>query len=329
MANVQEQFEEFHSQIRTYYEINETLREKKEIIVSRITNHLIAMKRPGFDVFLQGSYKMKVGICPLPGMEFDIDVGLRFSIRPTDYSATQVRAWVVEAIGDHTDEVTEKGPCIRVNYERGFHVDLVCYAWFDDANGDERHELAHKTLGWRPSDPPRLVQHVLDLRQPFANTEDGTQTDQFRRVVRYLKRWNDIALPFESNDKPSGLALVLLCGDLLRSPSQRWDGESNDLDALIRVARTAGNSSGRIVAIKPTPEGEDMFGRLSDAAMDSLKRRFQRLATSLEQATNHPEVHIACDLLARQLGDDFPIPSAAREARRSTAPAVITSSSSA
>jgi hypothetical protein len=40
MANVQPQFEQFHNQIRTYYEINETLREKKDIIVRRVKKHL-------------------------------------------------------------------------------------------------------------------------------------------------------------------------------------------------------------------------------------------------------------------------------------------------
>ena len=40
MADVQALFEAFHKKIRTYYEINDELREKKDIIVKRINNHV-------------------------------------------------------------------------------------------------------------------------------------------------------------------------------------------------------------------------------------------------------------------------------------------------
>ncbi len=217
-----------------------------------------------------------------------------------------------------------------MTYAKGFHVDLVCYAWFDDANGIERHQLAHKTNGWRNADPPGLVNFVANLRKPFASTEDSTtRTDQFRRVARILKRWNDLALPGESNDKPTGLALVLLVGQYLLSPSRNWDGEANDLDAVLRVSRTAADLRGRIVIVKPTPEGEDMFGRLSASAMIDLKERFGALAHALASAAREPQTANACRLLVSHLGDDFPVSSAVESARKSSGPAIITSSSSA
>src|SRR5688572_25975633 len=98
MANVQGQFEQFHKQIRTYYEINETLREKKDIIVRRVKKHLEKSNRPQCAEFIQGSYKMKVGICAVEGLEYDIDVGLRFAFRQSQYTATTVRDWVFEAV---------------------------------------------------------------------------------------------------------------------------------------------------------------------------------------------------------------------------------------
>ena len=52
---------------RTYYEINDELREKKDIIVRRVKAYLAKNGLPTCQEFLQGSYKMKVGICALKG----------------------------------------------------------------------------------------------------------------------------------------------------------------------------------------------------------------------------------------------------------------------
>lgn len=334
MADVQSLFERFHRDIRTYYEINEKLRSKKTIIVRRIQDHLKRNERPTCQEYIQGSYKMKVGILALEGAEYDIDVGLRFSFDESKYTAEEVRRWVFEAVDGHTDKVEEKTPCIRVTYADGYHVDLVCYAWWDNAAGVEQHRLAHKEDGWRPADPPRLVQYVKDARTPFEGTEDvATSTDQFRRVVRYLKRWNDNAIRGESNDKPSGLALVLLTNQHLTAPAKTWDGVPDDRLAVERVARAAAETVGRISAIKPTPEGEDMFGRISDTGMTELKNRFATLRDVLIDAQREPKASEACKRLKEVFGDDFPCPSSDEEEKRSalrtSAPAVVPSSSSA
>lgn len=334
MAKVQALFEQFHKQIRTSYEINETLREKKDIIVRRVKNHLEKNNRPQCSEFIQGSYKMKVGICAVEGLEYDIDVGLRFSFNESKYTAAAVRGWVFEAVDGHTESVEVKPSCIRVRYADGYHVDLVAYAWWDDDNRQEQYRLAHESDGWRPADPPRLVDHVLDARKSFANTEDtATQTDQFRRAVRYLKRWNDHAMPFESKDKPSGLALVLLTEQHLKSPKQTWDGTSDDCAALEQVAQAAANTVGRISATKPTPEHEDIFGGISDKGMTDLKKRFGELRQALVDAQNASDAQAACKHLRKVFGDDFPCPDSDggknEETRRTSAPAVISSASSA
>jgi hypothetical protein len=334
MADVQALFERFHREIRTYYEINETLRKKKDIIVERVQTHLAKNKRPSCEPFIQGSYKMKVGICALAGSEFDIDVGLRFSFDESKHTAEEVRRWVFEAVDGHTEQVEEKAPCIRVTYKDGYHVDLVCYAWWDDRFGVEQHRLAHKSKGWRPANPPKLVQYVMDARKPFADTKDtATQTDQFRRVVRYLKRWNDNAIRGESDDKPSGLALVLLTKQHLSGPSLTWEGLPDDRAAAERVARAAADTYGRITAIKPTPEEEDMFGRISESGMTKLKERFGTLRDKLVAAQQAKDAREACKELKDVFGNDFPCPDPEDErqesARRTAAPAVVPSSSSA
>jgi hypothetical protein len=190
MADIQKQFETFHGEIRMDYERNSELAEKRDVVLNKIAASLKKNGRPGFTQLLQGSYKMKTGVKPLRGFECDIDVGLRF-VLDKSVTATEVRGWVLEAIGEHTNSVESKRPCIRVRYSAGYHLDLVIYAWEERAGLPDIYRFAHKDRGWVDADPPTLLKHVADAAKRFAGTEDSTGIDQLRRVIRYLKRWDD------------------------------------------------------------------------------------------------------------------------------------------
>ena len=331
MADVQKYFEQFHETIRTDYDSDQKLREKRDIVLDKITKNLRDADRPSFDVLHQGSYSKdaRTGVKMIEDLRYDIDIGLRFAIKETEYTAKEVRGWVWEAVGDHTGDVQEKGPCIRVIYAEGFHLDLVSYArWTDDA-GQEQYRLAHKDNGWRPTDPPGLLKYFRDAREPFGQlTDSATSTDQFRRVVRYLKRWYDEQIPKDSADKPTGLGFTLLCRDRLVSTST-WDGDSDDRKALRNLASSAESQLGRISAYKPTPEFEDLFGRLSDSAMDKLKSRFGDMRSALEDADAEADPVKACKRLKEVFGRDFPVPKPPDTAKKTSAPAIVTSSYSA
>lgn len=331
MANIQKQFELFHDVIRADYEHNVELCEKRDIIVERVQEYLREKKLPGCTQLMQGSYAMKTGVKvePYPKLEPDIDVGLRFDFKETDHSAKTVRGWLLEAVKDHTNTVIDKGPCLRVVYSAGYHVDLVGYSnWTDDVGGVQ-YRLAHNTDGWITADPPALLEHVKRRRDPFKDTKDSaTKTDQFRRTVRYLKRWNDEAIQADRSDKPTGLAFTILCCDTLVK-SVSWDGTANDLAALQSLARTAATRIGRIIAKKPTPQYEDVLGRLTDKEMEVLKARFASLANALVAAEVEPDPIVACEGLQRVFGTEFPVPKRENTAKSGSGPAIISSTSAA
>jgi hypothetical protein len=280
---------------------------KRDIILTKIRAYLRDKNLPGFELVNQGSYIYGVGVEPIGELEHDIDVGLAFNIKSDDYSAADVRAWVFDAIKGHTNKVDPKGPCIRVHYAAGYHVDLVIYAQRKSSDDREEFQLAHKNGRWLPTDPKRLKQHILDARVAYKDTKANGSADQLQRVVRYLKRWNDEAIPRESEDKPFGLALLLLAINTL-APTLFADGRPDDLSALERVARTAATVFGCIIVKKPTPEYEDVFGKLSQAAMTALKDRFKVLADTLAAARREAEVSKAAELVKGVLGSDFPTP---------------------
>lgn len=329
MARLQQYFEQFHEVIRVDFDMSEELREKRDIVLERVRKHLSENELPGFRELHQGSYRMKTGVKPVGKLEYDIDVGLRFALRPEEYTSPTVRGWVLDAVEGHTKRVEDKKPCIRVNYEERYHLDLVVYACWEDVPGVETFRLGHKTSGWRDADPAGLVQHVDRAREAFADTEDGkTKTDQFRRIVRYLKRWGDEANPHDSDSKPSGLAFALLCVDSL-APRCDIDGTPDDRRALEELAASLSMASGRIVARKPTPEYEDVLGRLPDTEMEALKKRFGKLADALIAADAEADPVKACTDLQKVLGTDFPVPAPKATARKTKAPAIVSSGSSA
>jgi hypothetical protein len=329
MADIQKQFEQFHETIRVDYDMADELREKRDIVLERLNKYLKDKAHPLPRVLLQGSYKMKTGTQPIAELEYDIDIGLRFDFHEDEYSTLQVRKWVYDAVKDHTMRVDDKGPCIRVCYEKGFHLDLVVYAVWE-GGGTEQYRLAHKTRGWRPANPPALLEYVDRYRESFKGTKDNaTKTDQFRRCVRYLRRWNDVCVPFEHEEKACGLAFILLAVQRGLRPAIFIDDRPDDRAALERFTNEIAQTPGRLEAKKPTPEHEDMFGRISEAEMKKLKERFAILRDRLREAGRTADPVRACELLAEVLGEDFPVPQHVEVAQRSKAPAIITSSRSA
>ncbi len=332
MADVQKQFEQFHERIRVDYGMADELREKRDLLVGKVRKHL-EEKGHSFTVLLQGSYKMKTGAKPIGALEYDMDVGLRFNLKPEDYPAKEVRSWVLEAVEGHTKKVADKGPCIRVVYEAGYHLDFVVYAHVEDEEtpGLMLYHLAHKTKGWREADPPGLVKYIDEYRtRYFAGTEDSaTKTDQFRRAIRCLRRWNDRRIPIEAEEKPAGLAYVLLAVQRQLTRRSFLDGRSDDRVSLQDFTRRVSQTVGRVTAPKPTPEFEEMFRRLTERQMNEFKSDLAALADSLQFAGETADPVEACEKLREVFGEDFPVPKPERTAKKTAAPAVTISSTSA
>lgn len=326
MAYLQKQFEKFHETIRTDYETNSELREKRDIILGKIEKSLKDKDRPAFRRLMQGSLIMGTATFPLGEKEYDIDVGLHFEFSETAHTAAEVRGWVIEAIENHTRDVSSKGPCIRVRYAKGFHVDLVTYASWKVDLGIDQCRLAHKTRGWLNTDPRGLLEHVRDKQKPYENTNGGTQTNQLRRIIRYLKRWDDVWQPDESDAKPPGLAFTLLA---IQHGAPTFDLEQrlDDMAFLTKLANWASYQT-RISARKPTPEYEDVFGKVPDDAMKELVDRFGKMHTALQAAKSEVDPCKAASILVPIFGDDFPVPEPKETAKRTHTPAIVSSSSS-
>lgn len=322
MANVQKQFTDFHDAIKLDDE-NETLREKRERILKKLKEKINA-DAPSFTSFVQGSYAMSTGVKPLSG-EFDIDVGLSFDMSKDDHDPVPAKQWVLDALAGHTSSVVMKTPCVTATYfengEASFHVDLAVYA---AGNSDGNTYLAkgkpnsnpEKKI-WESSDPKELIRLV---KNQFSEADDRAQ---FRRIIRYLKRWKDKHFPTTGHAAPTGIALTVAAMKYLQ-PNYSVDTFTgkrsyNDLvalknftkgllDAFITVINEYGTHAERLIIYVPTPNYNDLFDKMTDSQMDTFKTKLTALWDALVKAKDEVDPVEACKTLQKQFGDDFPVP---------------------
>lgn len=326
MANVQTYFNKFHDTIRRSYDDNSILREKRDLLLADLRDglrkyaeeHNVAI--PKYDPFNQGSYAMGTGIEPLSGEDYDIDVGLTFHISTSDYSPVAVKQWVYEALKSGNRTVEYKRPCIRVQYHRhgevAYHVDFAVYSGKDN-NWDNQTYLAKGFLGsasenqvWEVAEPHRLLEV---FQEKFPNEGDR---NQFRRVIRFLKRWKDENFPAAGNARPTGIALTACAMNWFQVGTvyNLFNGKRyyDDLTALKNLAQSIiyqfGYWNTRISVHLPVPPYNNLFEKMSDRQMGNFKSKLEALIDLLTEAAAASDTASACDSLQCIFGDDFPTP---------------------
>ena len=326
--SLQSLFMRFHEAIQLKrFDENAELREKRDRILRRLRENLPSSVT--FDWFNQGSYAMGTGIKPLDG-DYDIDIGIilnnvvrssnPYRDRSKDKDFKTVKGWIYNAIRAHTSQVDWRRPCITVYYKEAgeiiYHVDLAVMVRDDQhpaqlylALGDE-HE-SPSTCEWQLDDR----QGFMDAVESKCAGEDGAQ---FRRVVRYLKRWKDENFPKNGHAAPTGLSLTVAAYYSFspRRTTEYYSGRVSydDLSATLTVAnwirgrfsQTWATSLGSIVHTVslafPFAPGDDVFGKMTQQQQEEFYQRLGQLISDLEQA----QATGNAGYLHRIFGDDFP-----------------------
>lgn len=316
--SLQSLFMKFHEaiQLKRFNE-NAELIEKRDRILRRLRENLSV----SFEPFNQGSYAMGTGIKPLDG-DYDIDIGIVLNNVGTDKDPVTVKGWVYDAVKNHTARVDWRRPCITVYYQDAgsviYHVDLVVMVrdrW--DSN------KLYLAIGKQHSSADqREWQH--DDRQGFMNAIDqkcsGDDGYQFRRVVRYFKRWKDVSFPKNGHAAPTGLSLTVAAYYSF-SPNKTTDYYSqrssyDDLAATLATAKWlygrftqtwSTSSYGNTVHIVNLPfpfaPRDDVFGKMTQQQQEEFYQRLGQFITNLEQARSSGNAAY----LRKAFGDDFPL----------------------
>jgi len=206
--SVQSELIKFNEKIRADYKNKSELAEKRDILIKKLRE---SKKLLSFDKYDQGSYTMHTGIIPESGEEYDIDVALIFNVNKDDHNPMDFKNDIQEILENHTDYGAEiKKPCVTVTYKKNgevaYHVDLVVYTYEDkDSLINDRLYIAKgkntdtDSQKWELADPKGLVNYIND------KIELGEKRDQFRRVVRYLKKWRNHNILNIGNSSPCSI----------------------------------------------------------------------------------------------------------------------------
>lgn len=330
--SLQRYFREFDEKIKMDYEVKSELKEKRDILLGILRD---ADEIPAFSEYNQGSYSMHLGVEPLD-KEYDIDVGLRFHVNCSDYAPMDLKDRIYELLKNHTDYgATVKKPCITVTYkkngEAAYHVDLVVYTYEDKDDTNSQLFLARgkncesNETYWEKSDPVGLVNYVNDKYKGDASKDDR---EQFRRVVRYLKRWKNKKFSSSGNAEPPSIGITLIAVDKFEA-SKKYDYLEekdiyDDLDALLNFTREIRklfkfkgiSENGRFIySIEYNLPSDlrfepntNVFKKMSDNYMTDFKEKIDSLISDLENVKEETDEVEQCKKLNKIFGDDFPVP---------------------
>lgn len=324
---LQKQFEKFNRNIKMDYDENSELASKRDILINKLKAD---EDLPSFTVINQGSYAMYTGVKPLDNKDYDIDVGLRFNVNKDDYKPLELKEKVYEILKDHTDYGAEiKQPCVTVTYKKngniGYHVDLVIYAYEDKSDTNSQMYLARGKSGsepenkkWEEADPMGLKDKIM------GKFDDEDERAQYRRIIRYLKRWKNKVFKSNGNSEPPGIGITLLAYEKFEPKYKITDyvtlsREYNDLDALIYLVQqiksmflyqTYKNNRllYRIKLNLPVTPKTDVFFKMTDIQMTDFKDKIEELLNNLNEVKNEAEVVEQCKKLKDIFGDAFEVP---------------------
>ena len=326
--SIQSEFKKFNEKIRLDYGTNSELAEKRDTLLRILEND---KDLPSFKKLDQGSYAMYTGIKPGDGREYDIDVGLRFNVNKSEYDPMDLKEDIEKLLKNHTEYGAEiKKPCVTVTYKKdgepSYHVDLVVYVYEDKDNTDSQIYIAKGIKGnkdsqkWDKADPKGLVEHINN------GVEMGKQRDQFRRMLRYLKRWKHRRFDAKGHSEPSSIGLNLIALDNFIYY------EEDDLSALIHIVDSIVNSfrfegidkdGDFLYRIKsPLPIeldfelNSDVFEKMSDRQMTDFKEKAEKLQSDLNGVENETDEHEKYKKLQEIFGDDFEVPEEDKTAKK-------------
>lgn len=315
VAKLHTYFLDFHKAIKLDdLDDNATLRSKRDTLIQNLKDKLPKDVPPVLRSFNQGSYAMGTGTLPLDG-DYDIDVGVVFDSTPEKEAPVELKKTVRDALAHPNRTVDIRRSCVTVSYIKGedikYHVDLALYVTGSDgklrlAKGKENSSA--ELCFWEDSDP-----------QGLCNTIVGKHKDddraQYRRVIRYLKRWRD----FKFSHK--GVFSIALTAAAYHWFSPYKDGlteEYDDLEALSRLLNAIinqwtdylqeGKWVNRLRVTLPISPYGDLLKDMTQIQMEDFKARLISLRDALSEAKAEPEGVVACKALTKQFGSAFPVP---------------------
>lgn len=193
--------------------------------------------------------------------------------------------------------------------EEKIHIDFPIYAKHNGKYYLARGKEFSQSYKWENCDPLGLNEHLDNL---FA----GTEGNQLRRIVRYLKKWKieNYGESYTKDQLPPSIALTLMAGDAFRYKTT--DGQDDDLAALSVVVKGIKNKFSydwesekyTISYLLPVRPWSNVFYKMSTDYQDRFYKKWCTLCTKVQNAIDASEEYEAAKFLQNVFGEDFTLP---------------------
>ncbi|MEH0020230.1 MAG: nucleotidyltransferase [Desulfobacter sp.] len=307
-------------------------KQKDQSILDAIKAKFVEEEYPVQESFLQGSFAVDTAIVNVEG-DHDIDraVAIKEEDAPTDPVKTKKTVLaVLENRGFKNANV--KIPCITADYlSLNLHIDYTVY--LKDGAGD--YKLAVGKVGsseenkkWAESDPRGLLEWISGSDD--YGLSSAVKRLQYKRLVRYLKRWRDVTFSDAVKEKIFSIGLTVMIKHEYRPDYFETEVE-DDLTALKKVVdNILSLSANYFILASSSPvqyrvsvrlprspytsifRHKDGAGVWTDGSAKNtgtqLRNQLVSLQEKLSKALDETDVIKQCKILNGVFGDDFEIP---------------------
>lgn len=317
--SIQNKFNTFHDNIKLGRKDLEytNARLKDDSITNAIKEIFRDNGYPIIEDFIQGSLATHTGIKE-KGLDFDIDRAIVIEEVSAPENPITPKLAVLNVLENRGFKNAKiKKPCVTADYKQEYlHIDIPIYRKYE--NG--QYELAvgkknsdENNREWSPAAPKELINWVNDSSlYSYYSKEKHTQ---YRRLVRYLKRWRNHVFCDERRKKIFSIGLTVMLKEQFY-PSIDSDGFPDDLISLketlskilcsTKYFSWVGVDEYKISVLLPVGSRRDIFDGSSIATGTQLKNKLQVLLDTLNLVLNKENEQEQCELLRSVFGEDFP-----------------------
>ena len=317
---IQTHFDKFHDRIKLGREDDgyKKARERDDSIKKEVKSEFKEAGYPVVDDFIQGSLKTHTGIVPISG-DHDIDRALVIDEDTAPENPVTPKKKVLDVLEDRGFKNAKiKMPCVTADYASdNIHIDFIIYKrWGDEyylAVGKKNSDEDNRE--WSPTDPHSLIDWMNDDTR-YDEDDAKDVLAQFRRLVRYLKRWRDVQFSATVAAKIYSIGLTVMVKTEFIS-SFSTEGARQDLQALISTVEAILDADYfeeeetdryRVRVDLPVEPGRDIFDGSSVGTGTQLYNKLKRLKEKLAEVEESSDERKQCEILNELFGDDFEVP---------------------
>ena len=317
---IQTHFNKFHKKIKLGRKDDayKKARERDDSIKEKVKTAFREAGYPVVDDFIQGSLNTHTGIVPISG-DYDIDRALVIDDEKAPENPVTPKKKALDVLENRGFKNAKiKKPCVTADYASdNVHIDFIIYKRSEDqyclAVGKKNSDEDNRE--WSFADPLGLMEWISDFSDYYYD-EPSDVRDQFRRLVRYLKRWRDVQFSETVGAKVYSIGLTVMIKEQLQV-SFSTEGARQDLQALRKTVGAildAGyfteEQAGRyrIHVDLPVEPRRDIFDGSSLDTGTQLYNKLKSLEKKLAEAEELSNERKQCEILNKLFGDDFEAP---------------------